>query len=446
MPKIERIHAREILDSRGNPTVQAEVECSGGAVGVASVPSGASKGTGEAYELRDGDEGRFSGKGVTRAVASVRSEIQAALLGKDAGKQAYLDQTMIELDGTANKRRLGANAILAVSLACARAAAEAEGLPLYLYLSHLLPGARPYVPVPLLNVINGGKHAHNKLSIQEFQIIPFGFTTFRDSLRAGVEIYQTLKSLLLAANLPVGLGDEGGYDTGQTTVLNETAEAFAFMIRAVEKAGYTPGVEVALGLDVAASELISSQGEAYNLDGTARPAEAMHELYEQWLARYPLVSIEDPFSEEAWDDWQTFTAKEGKHYQIVGDDLFVTNPARIAQGIQAKAANAVLIKPNQIGTLTETLEAVRLAQQAGMRVVISHRSGETADTFIADLAVATGAGQIKTGAPARSERVEKYNRLLEIEERLQLPLAAPFADFQVRLQERYQAGGSVVYT
>ncbi len=447
MSKIERIQAREILDSRGNPTIEAEVECRGGAVGVASVPSGASTGTFEAFELRDGDEKRYGGKGVRKAVASIQTEIQAALLGKDTDKQEKIDQMMIELDGTPNKRRLGANAILAVSLACARAQAEAEGLPLYLYLSQLVPGgAAPSLPVPLFNVINGGMHAHNKLSVQEFQLIPFGFSTFTESLRAGTEIYHVLQSLLLEAGLTVGLGDEGGYDAGETLLLDGTEEAFGFMVRAIEKAGYAPGVQVALGIDSAASEFYDQEEQVYRIDGKGLTAEELTQLYRIWQERYPLISIEDPFAEEAWGDWSAFTQAQGKACQVIGDDLFVTNASRIQMGIKKRAANAVLIKPNQIGTLTETLQAIFLAKKAGLHAVISHRSGETADAFIADLAVATGAGQIKAGAPARGERVEKYNRLLLIEERLQLPLAQPLETFRKGLEARYRSGDGIVYT
>lgn len=446
MSKIEKIQAREILDSRGNPTVEAEVECRGGAVGVASVPSGASTGTFEAYELRDGDERRYGGQGVLSAVANVATEIHAALLGKNTDAQEKIDQTMIELDGTPNKKRLGANAILAVSLACARAQAEAEGLPLYLYLAQLMPGAKPSLPVPLMNLINGGQHAHNKLSVQEFQIIPFGFSTFAEALRAGAEIYHALQNLLLEAKLTVGLGDEGGYDAGEAALLDETEEALAFMLRAIELAGYAPGSNVALGMDLAASEFYDREEAVYRIDEKQLMAEELSQLYQVWQKRYPLVSLEDPFAEEAWEDWQVFTKEQGEACQIIGDDLFVTNASRIQTGIKKRAANAVLIKPNQIGTLTETVAAISLAKEAGLNAVISHRSGETADTFIADLAVASGAGQIKTGAPARGERVEKYNRLLAIEERLRLPLARPLEAFRLGLDAKYRAGDEMVYT
>lgn len=446
MSKIEKIQAREILDSRGNPTVEAEVECHGGAVGIASVPSGASTGTFEAFELRDGDEKRYSGQGVLSAVANVATEIHAALLGKNTDAQEKIDQTMIELDGTPNKKRLGANAILAVSLACARAQAEAEGLPLYLYLAQLMPGAKPSLPVPLMNLINGGQHAHNKLSVQEFQIIPLGFSTFAEALRAGAEIYHALQNLLREAKLTVGLGDEGGYDVGEAALLDETEEALAFMQRAIERAGYAPGVQVALGMDLAASEFYDREEAVYRIDAKQLMAEELLQVYQVWQKRYPLISLEDPFAEEAWEDWQVFTKEQGEACQIIGDDLFVTNVSRIQRGLKKRAANAVLIKPNQIGTLTETLAAISLAQKSGLQAVISHRSGETADTCIADLAVASGAGQIKTGAPARGERVEKYNRLLMIEERLQLPLARPLEVFRTDLDARYRSGDGMVYT
>lgn len=446
MPKIEKIQAREILDSRGNPTIEAEVECWGGAVGIASVPSGASTGTFEAYELRDGDEKRYNGQGVLSAVANVATEIHAALLGKNTDAQEKIDQTMIELDGTPNKKRLGANAILAVSLACARAQAEAEGLPLYLYLAQFIPGAKPSLPVPLMNVINGGRHAHNKLSVQEFQIIPLSAPTFTEALRMGAEIYHALQDLLRGANLSVGVGDEGGYDGGPSSVLDESEEALGFLMRAIEKVHYQPGVDAALGMDLAASEFYDREEAVYRIDEKQLMAEELSQLYQVWQKRYPLVSLEDPFAEEAWEDWQAFTKEQGEACQIIGDDLFVTNVSRIQTGIKKRAANAVLIKPNQIGTLTETLAAISLAKAAGLNVVISHRSGETADTFIADLAVASGAGQIKTGAPARGERVEKYNRLLAIEERLRLPLAQPLEAFRTDLAIRYRSSDDMVYT
>ncbi|MEK7556348.1 MAG: phosphopyruvate hydratase [Patescibacteria group bacterium] len=446
MSRIERIRAREILDSRGNPTVQAEVECAGGAIGVGAVPSGASTGRFEAFELRDEDEKRYRGKGVLTAVAHVNNEIHAALLGKDAGKQRDIDRTMLDLDGTPSKRRLGANAILAVSLACARAEAASQGLPLYLYLQQLFPGGKPSLPVPLINVINGGKHANNPLSVQEFQIIPVGAATFSEALRWGAEVYHTLREVVKEANVAVGLGDEGGYDALGSKALDESAEAFTFLVRAIERAGYDPASQVVLGIDVAASEFFEAEKNQYQIDRRDVEADGLSELYRQWTAQFPIISIEDPFQEEGWQDWSVFTKEHSSVCQIIGDDFFVTNPTRIERGIREKAATAVLVKPNQIGTLSETLQAIALAQKAGMNVIISHRSGETADTFIADLAVACGAGQIKAGAPARSERTEKYNRLLEIEERLQLPLAQPLQGYRTRLSERYRGSREIVYT
>lgn len=437
MAKIEKIRAREILDSRGNPTVQAEVYVKGGAVGVASVPSGASTGAYEDFELRDGDEKRYGGKGVLQAVKNVTHPIQAALLGKDAGRQANIDQIMLELDGTRNERRLGANAILAVSLACARAEAEAQGLPLYLYLQQLYSGAKASLPIPHLNVMNGGRHAGNKLAVQEFQVLPIGADNFHEALRMGVEVFHALRDLLQQAGMPVGLGDEGGFDPGITGGLDETEEALTFLTRAIELAGYTPGVEVALGIDVAASEFYEPSQQIYTIDDKQLSPADLADVYSAWRQRYPLISIEDPFHEDAWSDWKNFTAQEGKKLQIVGDDFFVTSAARIQKGIQEKAANAVLMKPNQAGTLTETLQAITVSQKSGFNTIISHRSGETADTFIADLAVATGAGQIKAGAPARSERVEKYNQLLVIEEAIQAPFSRALDEYAIPMQERY---------
>lgn len=437
MAKIEKVQAREVLDSRGNPTVAASVTLADGSRGSAMVPSGASTGWHEAHEKRDGDDQRYDGKGVLRAVDSVNTEINAALHGKDAADQAKIDKVMVELDGTEHKGRLGANAILSVSLAGARAEAAAQGLPLYVYLQQLFPARTPVLPVPQLNVINGGKHAHNKLAIQEFQIIPFQFPTFAEALRAGTEIYHTLQGLLLEANLAVGLGDEGGYDAGQTALLDETEEALQFIVKAIEKAGYQPGVTVALGMDPAASEFYDRDQQTYQIDGKQLAAEELRRLYITWQERYPILSIEDPFEQEAWTDWKAFMGEAGSGLQIVGDDLLVTNPARIKHGLAEKAVNAVLIKPNQIGTLTETLGAIAMTQEASMNAVISHRSGETEDNFIADLAVATGAGQIKTGAPARSDRTSKYNRLLEIEQALGAPLSQDLAPFTGKLKKRY---------
>lgn len=453
MSRIERIWAREVLDSRGQPTVRAEMYLHGGAAGVATVPSGASTGTFEAFELRDGDEKRYGGAGVQEAVRNVREKIAVALLNKDAAKQAELDHIMIELDGTPNKKKLGANAILAVSLALARAQAASEGLPLYLYLQQLLPKRTAAVlPRPQMNVINGGKHARNDLSVQEFQLIPLTPTTFSEALRMGVEIYHTLRRILDEAGVPVGLGDEGGFAGGPRQArgehggpLHRTEHALEFLLRAIEQAGYAPGIDVGLGLDVAASELYDVTAEVYRIDGETLSADELAERYEEWLGRYPVISIEDPFAEEAWGDWRALTAARGERCQIIGDDLFVTNLARIQKGVQQQAATAVLIKPNQIGTLTETLQAIQATHAAGWQAVISHRSGETVDTFIADLAVAVGADQIKTGAPARSERVEKYNRLLEIEERSPTPLSAGLAPLAEQLGKQYQGVGGIVY-
>ena len=444
MTKIAMVRAREILDSRGNPTLEAEVECEGGAIGVASVPSGASTGSHEAHEKRDGDETRYGGRGVLQAAQNVRTEINAALHGKDVEDQTKIDRLMIELDGTEHKRRLGANAILAASLACARAASAAQGLPLYLYLQQLFPvqeampaGRQAQLPIPQMNVINGGKHAHNKLAVQEFQVIPFRFPTFAEALRAGTEIYHALQKLLLEANLAVGLGDEGGFDAGETALLDETEEALQFIIKAIEQAGYEPGVNVALGMDPAASEFYDRETQTYQIDGKQLTAEDMGKTYKTWHERYPILSIEDPFEQEAWTDWKNFRQDLGAELQVVGDDLLATNPVRIKHGIAGKAVNAVLVKPNQIGTLTETLGAIAMTQAAGLNVVVSHRSGETEDSFIADLAVITAAGQIKTGAPARSDRTSKYNRLLAIELASQAPLSQSLKLFTEKMKTRY---------
>lgn len=426
--------------------MRAEVQLQGGAAGTATVPSGASTGTFEAFELRDEDEKRYGGEGVQQAVKNVRETIAIALLGKDASKQAELDAVMIELDGTPNKQRLGANAILAVSLALSRAQAAAEGLPLYLYLQQLLPQrTKVTLPRPQFNLINGGKHARNDLSIQEFHVIPMTATTFAQALQTGVEVYGALRDLLDAAGVPVGLGDEGGFAGQRGGVLNTTERAFEFLLRAIEKAGYTPGVDVGLGLDVAASGLYDAAAGVYRLDGETLRSEDLLERYQGWIGRYPLLSLEDPFAEEAWSDWQMCTRAVRERCQIVGDDLFVTNLERIRKGVQQQAATAVLIKANQIGTLTETLQAVAATHAAGWQAVISHRSGETADTFIADLAVAVGADQIKAGAPARSERVEKYNRLLEIEERSPAPLSGSLKPLTDHMKGQYQATGGIVY-
>ena len=412
MSAITGVFAREILDSRGNPTVEAEVQLDSGAWGRAAVPSGASTGKREAVELRDGDNQRYRGKGVQRAVKNVEDTIAAEIEGMEATEQAAVDQALLELDGTPNKSGLGANAILAVSLAVARAGADEVGLPLYAYLGGV--GAR-LLPVPLLNVINGGVHADNGLDIQEFMLVPAGAESFSSALRMGVEVFHTLRDLLKERGLATGVGDEGGF----APVLGSNTAALDLFLLAIERAGYRPGEDVFLALDVAASEFAESGGR-YRLtrDGTVRSSEEMIAMYESLLERYPIVSIEDGLGEDDWGGWGALTRRLGSRVQLVGDDLFVTNPAIIQQGIKNGIANAVLVKVNQVGTLTETMQAIELAKRAGYGTVISHRSGETEDTFVADLAVAVNAGQIKTGSVARSERTAKYNQLLRIEEEL----------------------------
>ncbi|MEN8373908.1 MAG: phosphopyruvate hydratase [Gemmatimonadota bacterium] len=409
MSRITAVRARTIIDSRGNPTVEADVVVEGGAMGRAAVPSGASTGEFEAVELRDGDPRRWAGKGVDRAVRNVEEIIAPAVIGRDAQDQAGLDEALRELDGTDNKGVLGANAILAVSLAAARAGASERGVPLYRYLGG---DDATVLPVPLMNILNGGVHASNGLDVQEFMIAPVGLPDFQSALRAGVEIFHSLKGLLTARGLSTNVGDEGGFAPD----LDSNQAAIDAVAEAIEQAGYRPGEDVALALDVAASEFHSDG--LYAMDGAERTAEEMTALWSDWLDRYPLVSIEDPLDENDWSGWQALTAAVGDRVQLVGDDLFVTNPLRLARGIDSGVANAVLIKVNQIGTLSETLEAIGMARAAGYRYVISHRSGETEDTFIADLAVATGAGQIKTGSASRTDRVAKYNRLLRIAEEL----------------------------
>lgn len=433
MAKIKHVWAREVLDSRGNPTLEATVECEGGVQGSAVVPSGASTGTYEAHELRDGDERRFAGKGVLKAVQAVEGEIQAAMLDKNAREQARLDQHLIELDGTPDKSRLGANAILAVSLACARAEAAAQQVSLYAHLQHLAGRPAMALPIPLMNVVNGGKHASNGLSIQEFQIIPVSMTSFAETLRAGVEVYQALRGLLQQDNYPTEVGDEGGF----APRLSKSEHVLTYLVRAIEKAGYQPGVDICLGIDAAASEFFDKEKNIYTLDGGRLGAEDLAEIYEGWQKRYPLISVEDPFHEDAWSVWRNYTASRRGSLQIVGDDLFVTNPERIAKGQAEGAASAVLIKVNQIGTLSETLQAIQQTREAGWGAIVSHRSGDTEDAFIADLCVATGVGQIKTGAPARSERVAKYNRLLAIEREVSLPLGEYLAPYWQRLRRHY---------
>ncbi|HET6703503.1 phosphopyruvate hydratase [Amycolatopsis sp.] len=409
MALIEQVGAREILDSRGNPTVEVEVALDDGTLARAAVPSGASTGEHEAVELRDGDTGRYNGKGVERAVAAVLDEIGPEMVGIEAVDQRIVDQKLVDLDGTPAKSRLGANAILGVSLAVAKAAAESAELELFRYLGG--PNAH-VLPVPMLNILNGGSHADSNVDVQEFMIAPIGAETFREALRWGTEVYHSLKSVLKGRGLATGLGDEGGFAPN----LGNNREALDLIVQAIEKAGYTPGRDVALALDVAATEFFGDG--AYTFEGAKKSAEQMSAYYGELLANYPLVSIEDPLSEDDWDGWVTLTAEIGDKVQIVGDDLFVTNPDRLEEGITRRAANALLVKVNQIGTLSETLDAISLATSFGYKSMMSHRSGETEDTFIADLAVATGVGQIKTGAPARGERIAKYNQLLRIEETL----------------------------
>ena len=409
MSAIEVVRAREILDSRGNPTVEVEVLLEDGTVSRAAVPSGASTGAFEAYELRDGDKNRYLGKGVLKAVDAINEEISLEIEGLDATDQRVIDAALIELDGTENKSRLGANAILGVSLAVAKAAADSADLPLFRYLggpnAHLLP-------VPMLNVINGGSHADSNVDIQEFMILPIGAATFSEGLRWGVETYHALKSILHGKGLSTGLGDEGGFAPN----LDSNRAALDLLMEAITTAGFTPGTDIALGLDVASSEFYTDG--SYLFEGNKLSAVDLSNYYAELVSAYPLVTIEDPLDEDDWEGWAHLTAELGQKTQIVGDDLFVTNPERLARGIAQRAANSILVKVNQIGTLTETLDAVSLAQRSGYTAVLSHRSGETEDTTIADLAVATNSGQIKTGAPARSERVAKYNQLLRIEEEL----------------------------
>ncbi|MDK7213758.1 phosphopyruvate hydratase [Corynebacterium pyruviciproducens] len=408
MTFIEDLTAREILDSRGNPTVEVDVILADGAVGRAAVPSGASTGVHEAHELRDGGD-RYLGKGVEQAVANVDEKISDAIIGIDATDQRLVDTTMIELDGTDNKSDLGANAILGVSMAVARAAADSAELPLYRYIGG--PTAN-VLPVPMMNILNGGAHADSGVDVQEFMIAPIGFDSFREALRAGSEVYHTLKSVIKEKGLSTGLGDEGGFAPS----VDSTKAALDLIVEAIKKAGFEPGKDIALALDVASSEFYDNG--KYHFEGGEHTAEEMAKVYEELIENYPIASIEDPLQEDDWEGYTALTAAIGDKVQIVGDDFFVTNPARLKEGIEKKAANALLVKVNQIGTLTETFDAVELAHRAGYHTMMSHRSGETEDTTIADLAVALGCGQIKTGAPARSERVAKYNRLLRIEEQL----------------------------
>ena len=411
MSIITAIGAREILDSRGNPTVEVEVLLSDNSFGRAAVPSGASTGAFEAHESRDGDKDRYLGKGVQNAVRAVVETLDEALLDFDATDQRAVDMELMRIDRTSNKAKLGANAILGVSLATSRAAAESVDMPLYRYLG----GSNAHVlPVPLMNIINGGAHADNGVDIQEFMIVPLGAESFSEALRWGAEVYHTLKKLLTEKGLATGLGDEGGFAPDLPT----NRAALDLISEAIKLAGYKLGTEIALALDVASTEFYEEATSSYNFEGAKKTASEMVAYYAELLENYPLVSIEDPLAEDDWSGWASITKELGEKVQLVGDDLYVTNPVRLQKGIDMAAGNAILVKVNQIGTLTETMDAVWLAQTHGMNAIISHRSGETEDTYIADLAVATNAGQIKTGAPARSERVAKYNQLLRIEEEL----------------------------
>ncbi len=412
MPTIKKVTGREIIDSRGNPTVEAEVFLTNGAMGRAAVPSGASTGSHEALELRDRDPKRYLGKGVLKAVHHIQRSIAPKLIGMDVLDQREIDERLIRLDGTPNKARLGANAILGVSLACARAAASSSGMPLYRYLGG---SSAKQLPLPMMNILNGGAHADNNLDIQEFMILPVGAKSFREALRMGVEVFHHLKTILKEVGYRTSVGDEGGFAPD----LRSNEEALTLMVEAIQKAGYRPGKEIGLGIDSAASEFY--RDGFYFLKAEKNPKRTsaqMIDYYENLIEKFPILSIEDGLSEDDWEGWKEMTRRLGKRVQLVGDDIFVTHPARLSKGIQEGVANAILIKLNQIGTLTETLEVIRMAQRAGYRTIISHRSGETEDTTIADLAVATRAGQIKTGATSRTDRVAKYNQLIRIEEEL----------------------------
>ena len=411
MAMITEVYAREILDSRGNPTVEVEVILEDGAVGRAAVPSGASTGVHEAVELRDGDKDRYLGKGVTKAVDNVNDIIAEALIGLEATRQTEIDELLVRLDGTPNKGRLGANAILGVSMAVARAAASSVGLPLYLYLGGV---AAKELPVPMMNILNGGEHADNNVDIQEFMIMPVGAKSFSEALRMNAEIYHNLKALLKEKGLSTALGDEGGFAPN----LNNNAEAIEVILEAVVKAGYKPEEDIVIALDVASSEMYKDGKYHFEGEGVVRTSEEMVDYLVELCEKYPIISIEDGLAEDDWAGWKLLTKKIGKKVQLVGDDLFVTNEERLVQGINKGVANAILIKVNQIGTLTETFNAIETAKRAGYTCIISHRSGETEDTTLADIAVAVNAGQIKTGAPARTDRVAKYNQLLRIEEDL----------------------------
>ncbi|WP_437187272.1 phosphopyruvate hydratase [Planctomicrobium sp. SH668] len=405
------VHGRQILDSRGNPTVEVDVELESGAVGRAAVPSGASTGAHEACELRDGDKANYLGKSVLNAVANVNDEIDALLCGQDAFDQTAIDYSMIEADGTPNKSRLGANAILACSMAVARAAAASSGLPLYRYLG----GVGAYrLPAPMMNIINGGAHANNGIDLQEFMVMPLGFDKFSEALRCGAEVFHALKKVLHDKGMSTAVGDEGGFAPD----IKNSEEAIQIILTAIEKAGYTPGEQVQIALDCASTELYDPKSKIYTVEGNKFDAAGMVDLLAGWCEKYPICSIEDGFSEDDWDGWKLFTDRLGNDIQIVGDDLFVTNSERLAEGIERGVANSILVKVNQIGSLTETIQAVDLAYKNGYTAVMSHRSGETEDTTIADLAVALGTGQIKTGSASRTDRICKYNQLLRIEELL----------------------------
>ena len=411
MSVIESVYAREVLDSRGNPTVEVEVVLESGAQGRAIVPSGASTGAFEAVELRDGDKSRYLGKGTQTAVDNVNNIIAEQLEGMESTDQPGIDALLIELDGTHNKGKLGANAILGVSMAVARASADELGLPLYQYIGGV---NAKQLPVPMMNILNGGEHADNSVDVQEFMILPVGAPSFKEGLRMGAEVFHSLKKVLSERGLACGVGDEGGFAPN----LGSNREALELIVEAISKAGYEPGKDVMLGLDVAATEMYDKETKLYDLkhEGKKLTAEQMVDLYEEWVNNFPIVTIEDGLDEEDWDGWKVLTDRLGKKVQLVGDDLFVTNTERLERGIEAGVANSILIKVNQIGTITETLDAIEMAKRAGYTAVISHRSGETEDTTIADLAVAVNAGQIKTGAPSRTDRVAKYNQLLRIEE------------------------------
>ncbi len=411
MSAIVDLTAREILDSRGNPTVECDVVLETGFIGRAAVPSGASTGTREAMELRDGDKSRYGGKGVLRAVEHINTEITEAVMGLDATEQTFLDQTLIDLDGTHNKSRLGANAILAVSMAVAKAAAEEAGMPIYQYLGGF--SARE-LPVPMMNVINGGAHANNSLDMQEFMIMPVGAPNFHEALRYGAEVFHALKGILNDRGMPTTVGDEGGF---APNVTNHEA-ALQLIVEAIEKAGYRPGEQIAIALDPASSEFYKDGKYHLEGEGLVLSTEEMVDFYDNWLGKYPIVSIEDGLAEQDWDGWKLLNSRLGKKVQLVGDDVFVTNTSILKNGIADKLANSILIKVNQIGTLTETFAAIEMAKRAGWTAVVSHRSGETEDSIIADIAVATNAGQIKTGSLSRSDRIAKYNQLLRIEENL----------------------------